>query len=261
MERRRSRIFASLSDTFWVLVLAVVVLFAFFVALGAFSPGEVAALTLVVIVLAVLWLAHAIWDSRHRDAARPGRDPRARTARVLTLRPEIQAQLDRMNAAPGPPAHEVPVEEARAAHTAETERLCGAGEPVAEVRDVTAPTAGGDLRVRATGRTSRVGSRRLPPRRRVDDGHARELRRSAARARQRLRRPRGLDRLPARARAPLPGGGRRHAARVSAGSPPTPASWAATARGSRWPATAPAATSRPSRRCGCAASCRCAPRR
>jgi fatty acid desaturase len=71
MERRRSRILASLSDTFWVLVLAVVVLFAFFVALGAFSPGEVAALTLVVIVLAVLWLAHAIWDSRHRDPHDP----------------------------------------------------------------------------------------------------------------------------------------------------------------------------------------------
>ena len=71
MERRRSRILASLSDTFWVLVLAVVVLFAFFVALGAFSPGEVAALTLVVIVLAVLWLAHAVWDSRHRDPHDP----------------------------------------------------------------------------------------------------------------------------------------------------------------------------------------------
>jgi len=71
MERRRSRILASLSDTFWILVLAVVALFAFFVALGAFSPGEVVALTLVVIVLAVLWVAHAVWDSRHRDAHDP----------------------------------------------------------------------------------------------------------------------------------------------------------------------------------------------
>jgi hypothetical protein len=41
MERRRSRILATLSDTIWVLVLAVVVLFVFFVALGAFTPGEV----------------------------------------------------------------------------------------------------------------------------------------------------------------------------------------------------------------------------
>ena len=54
-----------------------------------------------------------------------------------------------MNAAAGPPAHEVPVEEARAAHSAESERLCGPVEPVAEVRDVTVPTAGGDLRIRA----------------------------------------------------------------------------------------------------------------
>ena len=54
-----------------------------------------------------------------------------------------------MNAAPGPPADQVPVEEARAAHNAETERLCGPGEPVAEVRDVTVPTAAGELRIRA----------------------------------------------------------------------------------------------------------------
>ncbi len=53
-----------------------------------------------------------------------------------------------MNAVPGPPAHEVPVEEARAAHAAETERLCGPGEPVAEVRDLTVPSAGGDIPVR-----------------------------------------------------------------------------------------------------------------
>jgi acetyl esterase/lipase len=52
------------------------------------------------------------------------------------LTPEIQAVLDEMNAAPGPPAHELPVAEARAAHSAEAVRLCGEGEPVAEVRDV-----------------------------------------------------------------------------------------------------------------------------
>lgn len=58
---------ATLSETFWVLVLAVVVLFVFFVALGALSPGEVAGLTVVVVVLAVLWVAHAMWQSRHSD--------------------------------------------------------------------------------------------------------------------------------------------------------------------------------------------------
>jgi fatty acid desaturase len=65
--RRRSRLLGALSDTFWILVLALVVLFAFFLALGAFSPGQVAGLTVAVIVLAVLWLAHAVWESRHRD--------------------------------------------------------------------------------------------------------------------------------------------------------------------------------------------------
>jgi acetyl esterase len=52
------------------------------------------------------------------------------------LTPEIQAVLDEMNAAPGPLAHEVPVEQARINHADEAARLCGDGEPVAEVRDV-----------------------------------------------------------------------------------------------------------------------------
>ena len=65
--RRRSPFLAALSETFWVLVLAVVVLFAFFLALGAFSPREVTGLSLVVAALAVLWVAHALWESRRRD--------------------------------------------------------------------------------------------------------------------------------------------------------------------------------------------------
>lgn len=71
MAPRRSRVLATMFETLWVLVLAVVVLFAFFVALGAFSPGEVVVLTLVVCVLALLWAAHAIWDARHRDPHDP----------------------------------------------------------------------------------------------------------------------------------------------------------------------------------------------
>jgi TRAP-type C4-dicarboxylate transport system permease large subunit len=67
MPHRRSRILATLSETLWILVLAVVVLFAFFLVLGAFTPGEVAVLTVVVAILALLWVAHAVWDSRHRD--------------------------------------------------------------------------------------------------------------------------------------------------------------------------------------------------
>jgi protein-S-isoprenylcysteine O-methyltransferase Ste14 len=77
MSPRAARAVATLADTFWVLVLAVIVLFAFFAGLGAFSPREVVVLTLVVVVLTVLWLAHAAWDSRHRDP----RDPAAIRAR------------------------------------------------------------------------------------------------------------------------------------------------------------------------------------
>jgi acetyl esterase len=65
------------------------------------------------------------------------------------LHPEIQAILDAMNAAPGPPEHDIPVAHARAAHVAESVELCGPGEPVAEVRDVRVPAAGGDVLVRA----------------------------------------------------------------------------------------------------------------
>jgi hypothetical protein len=61
----------TMSDTFWILVLSVVILFAFFVALGAFKPGEVAGLTLGVCALALLWAAHAAWNSRHRDGRAP----------------------------------------------------------------------------------------------------------------------------------------------------------------------------------------------
>jgi uncharacterized membrane protein YhaH (DUF805 family) len=61
----------TLSETFWILVLAFIVLFAFFVALGAFKPGEVVGLTLAVAALAVLWVGHAMWVSRHAQ----GRDP------------------------------------------------------------------------------------------------------------------------------------------------------------------------------------------
>ena len=51
METRGSRVRATMSDTFWVLILGVVVLFAFFLALGAINPGEVVWLTLAILVL------------------------------------------------------------------------------------------------------------------------------------------------------------------------------------------------------------------
>ncbi|MEO8690298.1 MAG: alpha/beta hydrolase [Solirubrobacteraceae bacterium] len=46
-----------------------------------------------------------------------------------------------MNALEGPPAHEVPVEQARAGHEQETAQLSGPGDEVAEVRDVELPGA------------------------------------------------------------------------------------------------------------------------
>jgi acetyl esterase len=64
------------------------------------------------------------------------------------LHPELQPILDELNAAPGLAAHELPINEARAAHVAETAWLCGDGEPVAEVRNVAAPGPGGEIPVR-----------------------------------------------------------------------------------------------------------------
>ena len=48
----------------------------------------------------------------------------------------------------GIPAHEVPVDQARAGHEAETEHLSGPGEPVAEVRDLEIDAPGGPIPVR-----------------------------------------------------------------------------------------------------------------
>lgn len=77
MEPRWRRIFATMSETFWVLALALIGLFAFLVALGAFSPGDVLGLTIAVVLLAVAWLGHAVWQSRHAE----GRDARVVQAR------------------------------------------------------------------------------------------------------------------------------------------------------------------------------------
>jgi TRAP-type C4-dicarboxylate transport system permease large subunit len=65
--QRRSHFLSTLWGTFWILVLAVVVLFVFFLALGAFKPAEVTGLSVVVACLAAAWIAHAVWESRRRD--------------------------------------------------------------------------------------------------------------------------------------------------------------------------------------------------
>ena len=65
------RIFEVMRETFWLLALAVILLFVFFVALGAISPTEAVILSVVVAVLCVLWVVHAVLEGRHRDRRDP----------------------------------------------------------------------------------------------------------------------------------------------------------------------------------------------
>jgi len=71
------RMLETMRETFWILALAVIALFAFFAALGAFSPLDVIWATILVVLLGVLWVAHAVVAGRHRDR----RDPAAVRAR------------------------------------------------------------------------------------------------------------------------------------------------------------------------------------
>jgi hypothetical protein len=71
------RIWAVMSESFWILLVSIVALFVFLLALGAYSPSEVVGLTLVMVGLFVLWVAHAAWVTRRADK----RDPRAIAAR------------------------------------------------------------------------------------------------------------------------------------------------------------------------------------
>jgi acetyl esterase len=64
------------------------------------------------------------------------------------LDPEIQAIIDVIEAVPGPPAHLVPVAQARAAHSRETALMSGPGQTVAQARDVELPGPGGTIRAR-----------------------------------------------------------------------------------------------------------------
>jgi hypothetical protein len=56
---------------FWWACGAIVLAFIFFAALGAVDPAEAVELTIVVLVLAVLWLAHA-WRDLWREERRGG---------------------------------------------------------------------------------------------------------------------------------------------------------------------------------------------
>jgi Flp pilus assembly protein TadB len=65
-------------DAFWVLAIGVIAAYAFFAALGAFSPGDVLGVTIAVGVLLVLWIVRAL---AARRAAAASRDPRLVHAR------------------------------------------------------------------------------------------------------------------------------------------------------------------------------------
>ena len=68
----------TIRDGFWVIALGLIGCYAFFVALGAFKPGEILGITIAVGVLLALWLARA-WSLSH--LARMERDPRLAHAR------------------------------------------------------------------------------------------------------------------------------------------------------------------------------------
>ena len=70
-------LWAVMRESFWVLLISLVALFVFLLALGAYSPREVVGLTIVMVVLFVIWVAHAAWVTRRADK----RDPRAIAAR------------------------------------------------------------------------------------------------------------------------------------------------------------------------------------
>ena len=71
------RMLETMRETFWILALAVIALFAFFAALGAFSLLDAIWATILVVLLGVLWVVHAVVEGRHRDR----RDPAAVRAR------------------------------------------------------------------------------------------------------------------------------------------------------------------------------------
>ena len=67
-------------DAFWVLAIGVIAAYAFFAALGAFSPGDVLGVTIAVGVLLALWDRAARWCGPPRRGS-ASRDPRLVHAR------------------------------------------------------------------------------------------------------------------------------------------------------------------------------------
>lgn len=68
---RSSRLWAGVSGFFWGLALALVILFVFLAGMGAWDPLEVVTLSVAVLAVAVLWVAHATWVRRRADPRAP----------------------------------------------------------------------------------------------------------------------------------------------------------------------------------------------
>ena len=66
---------------FWMLAMAFILTFAFFLALGAFDPADVLPWTLAAVGLAVLWVLHGLWMRRNRGGMKPKEEIRARERR------------------------------------------------------------------------------------------------------------------------------------------------------------------------------------
>jgi uncharacterized membrane protein YdjX (TVP38/TMEM64 family) len=69
----------SLRMFFWAVAAGVIVAYLFFLALGAFAVDDVLPVTIIVAVLAILWVVHFVLEQRHARAA--GRDRRLVSAR------------------------------------------------------------------------------------------------------------------------------------------------------------------------------------
>ena len=78
-DQRRFDLVETLRGTFWLVVLATIVLYVFFGILGAFRIGNAAPLTVLVAVLAVAWLVHGVAERRRRHEE--ALDPKLRAAR------------------------------------------------------------------------------------------------------------------------------------------------------------------------------------
>jgi len=56
--------FGTVRDLFWIGALGVLMVFGFFLVLGALKPAEVAGLTAGVVALGALWVVHAFLQAR-----------------------------------------------------------------------------------------------------------------------------------------------------------------------------------------------------